>query len=251
MANVTSKTGRKPHAKKAAAQHGAGLQTAFQQVRELIVHGKLSPGMWIVEADLAQRLGMSRTPVREAFIKLAQETLLDIVPQKGTYISLIDPDQVEESKFLRETVEKEVIKLACRSFSKEDLLKLKSNLSMQELCVQEKNYLRLFAYDEVMHGIIFAACRKSRIWSMIQQMNTHYNRVRMMNLALGYDWERIIEQHKLIIDSIERQDPLSGERAIDIHLNKLVFDLKYLQQEFSHYFKPLKQPSVSLRSSAE
>ena len=231
--------------------HESNREYIFRALKANIINLNLPPGSALSEQEIADLLNVSRTPVREAFIKLAQETLLDIVPQKGTYISLIDPDQVEESKFLRETVEKEVIKLACRSFSKEDLLKLKSNLSMQELCVQEKNYLRLFAYDEVMHGIIFAACRKSRIWSMIQQMNTHYNRVRMMNLALGYDWERIIEQHKLIIDSIERQDPLSGERAIDIHLNKLVFDLKYLQQEFSHYFKPLKQPSVSLRSSAE
>ena len=73
MANVTTKKGRKPAAKKAAAQHGAGLQTAYQKVRDLIVHGRLSPGTWIVEADLAQRLGMSRTPVRGALQWLQRE----------------------------------------------------------------------------------------------------------------------------------------------------------------------------------
>lgn len=73
MANTSTTAARKPRVKKAAAEHGAGLQTAFQKVREMIVHGRLSPGMWIVEADLAQRLGMSRTPVRGALQWLQRE----------------------------------------------------------------------------------------------------------------------------------------------------------------------------------
>lgn len=125
-----------------------------------IIHLNLPPGQNISEQDVATQLQVSRTPVREAFIKLAQENLLDIIPQKGTYVSLIDTEQVEESKFVRETLEKEIIQHACTQFPAEELFQLQSSLALQELCISEKNYLRFFELDEAMHGIIFKGAKK-------------------------------------------------------------------------------------------
>jgi GntR family transcriptional regulator, rspAB operon transcriptional repressor len=104
-------------------------------------------------------------------IKLNQDSVVDILPQKGTYVSLIDPEHAAETKFLRECVEKEVIKQACLSFPKEENFKLQANLALQELCITERNYVRWFELDEDMHGTIFAGCKKAHIWSVIQLMN--------------------------------------------------------------------------------
>lgn len=206
-------------------------------LRANILDLTLSPGSPVAEKDIAEILAVSRTPVREAFIKLAQEGVLEIIPQKGSYVSLIDPEQVEDVRFCREVLEKEVIKIACTSFPKEDLFKLQSSLTLQSLCIQEKNYSRFFELDAEMHGVIFAGCKKARIWSMLQQMNIHYDRVRMLNLVLGFDWEPLLRQHYAIYDAIVGQNPELGLRVMDVHLNKVTIDLRQLQEQFGHFFK--------------
>ncbi|AJQ26351.1 GntR family transcriptional regulator [Pelosinus fermentans] len=202
-----------------------------------IMELKLIPGSALSEKDIAQLLNVSRTPVREAFIQLSQEYLLDILPQKGTYVSLIDIENVEESKFLRETVEKAVMAMACVDFPSDKLFELQSNIALQELCFKEKNYLRFYELDEEMHKIIFVGCKKARIWSMIQQMNTHYNRVRMLNMAGGYDVSPVLKQHKELILAIKEKDVDLGMRTIDRHLNKVKFDIQDLYRDYADYFK--------------
>ncbi|MDR3589544.1 MAG: GntR family transcriptional regulator [Negativicutes bacterium] len=222
----------------------------FRLLKTNILNLKLPPGSSISENEISDMLNVSRTPVREAFIKLAEATLLTIQPQRGTYISLIDPDQVEEAEFHRECLEKEVIKLACVSFPIEDIYRLWANIEMQRLCIQEKNYLKLFELDEQMHGMIFGGCRKARIWSAIQQMNTHYNRVRMLNSTVTYDWPSLIEQHQQIVQAIQSKDVELGSSAVQVHLNKLIIGLSDLQRDFSHYFKQPQQVTVNMKAKA-
>ena len=210
----------------------------YRLLRLNIINLSIPPGQSISEQDIADQLHVSRTPVREAFIKLAQENLLDIVPQKGSYVSLIDIGQVEESKFARETLERKVIEMACVSFPADELFQLQANVTLQDLCISEKNYLKFFELDEIMHGIFFKGCRKGRTWSMLQQMNAQYNRVRMLNLSVGYDWDQIIHQHKELIRAIREKDMDLGKYMIDLHLNKVVVDLEYLQAEYCHFFLP-------------
>jgi DNA-binding GntR family transcriptional regulator len=212
----------------------------YRLLKTNIINLTLPPGQSISEQEIADRLQVSRTPVREAFIKLSQENLLDIVPQKGTYVSLIDTDQVEESKFARETLERAVVQQACLAFPKEELFQLQSYVALQELCIKENNYLKFFELDEQMHGSIFKGCKKARIWSMMQQMNAHYNRVRILNLSVGYDWEQLLHQHKELVRAIREKDQTLARETIDLHLNKVVVDLEYLRKEYGNYFVPLK-----------
>jgi DNA-binding GntR family transcriptional regulator len=141
----------------------------------------LIPGQNISEKEMADVLNVSRTPVREAFIKLSQEELLDIYPQKGTYVSMIDLNHVEESRFMRASLERAVIKQVCQAFPAESLFELQLNLSTQELCMDENNHDKLFKLDEDFHGLIFTGCNKKRVWIAIQQMSTHFNRVRVQS----------------------------------------------------------------------
>lgn len=218
----------------------------YRLLRINIINLNLVPGSSIAEQEIAKMLNTSRTPVREALLKLEQEHLLDIFPQKGTYISLIDPVYVAESKFVREKLESEIVKLACVCFPKEGLFKLHSCLKMQELRINEKNYTKWFELDEIMHRTIFDGCKKSRTWAVIQQLNSHYDRVRMLNLAYGYDWYQLLKQHEEIVRAIQDKNVSLGERAINIHLNKITVDLGKLQQQFMHYFVKPKQVDTSM-----
>lgn len=207
-----------------------------------IMHLRMPPGTPLTEQDIATLLSVSRTPVREAFIQLAHEHLLDILPQKGTYVSLIDLDSVEESKFMRETLEKAVIKIACRQFPAERLFDLQSCISIQELCLQEHNYLKFYELDEQLHRTIFFGCKKERIWDAIQQMNTHYNRVRLLNLASSHDFNEVLAQHKNLVQAIRDQDGALGSKTIALHLNKVRIDLIQLSKEYPEYFKQPAKP---------
>jgi len=202
-----------------------------------IMQLRLVPGSALSEKDISQLLGVSRTPVREAFIQLSQEYLLDILPQKGTYVSLIDIENVEESKFLRETVEKAVIVIACTQFPSEKFFELQSNILLQELCLKEKQYYKFYELDEALHKIIFVGCKKARIWSIIQQMHTHYNRVRMLNIAGGYDALPVLNQHKQLVSAILEKDVALGTQIISLHLDKVKFDIKDLRRDYADYFK--------------
>ena len=154
---------------------------------------------------------------------------------------------MEESKFVRETLEKEIIQQACTSFPVEELFQLQSSLALQELCINEKNYHRFFELDESMHGIIFKGCKKSRTWSMLQLMNAHYNRVRILNLKdRAFEWDQLIVQHRELVRAISEQDVALGRKVIDLHLNKVVVDLEHLRAEHSDYFLQIKTQTFTM-----
>ena len=108
-------------------------------------------------------LNISRTPIREAILRLAQEKLVDIFPQRGTYVSLIDLTHVAESRFIRKTLEREVGRQACVSFPDDEFFKLQTCLTLQELCIRENRWAEFFSHDRKMHGrFLRAAIRNGR-----------------------------------------------------------------------------------------
>lgn len=127
----------------------------YQTLRNDIINLTFEPGKSISEKEVANKLDVSRTPVREAFLQLSQEELLDIYPQKGTFVSLINMRHVEEGRFMREHLEKGIVALACDMLTEEDYEHLQSNLKMQEFSAQQQNYSKLFELDEEFHGAIF------------------------------------------------------------------------------------------------
>ncbi|MEK5442600.1 GntR family transcriptional regulator [Fredinandcohnia sp. FSL W7-1320] len=209
----------------------------YEVLKENIISLKLEPGRSISEKEISEMINVSRTPVREAFVKLAQEDLLEVYPQRGTYISLIDLKHVEEARFIREHLERAAVKEACYKLSSENLLKLKNNLSLQILCVEEKNYTRLYELDEEFHHTITTESGRPLIWNVIQQMNAHLNRFRMLSLAANYNWELILSQHQTIITAIEERNPELAEKAMEEHLTKMLFEQDDLKKEYSQYFK--------------
>ncbi|WP_247747096.1 GntR family transcriptional regulator [Alkalihalobacillus sp. BA299] len=209
----------------------------YQVLRENIISLELEPGQTISEKEISELLQVSRTPVREAFVKLVQEELLEVYPQRGTFISLIDLQHVEEARFIREHLERAAVREACKSFSAENLLKLEQNLAMQKLCVKEKDFNRLFELDEEFHYTITVGCGKERIWTVIQQMNAHLNRIRMLSLVANYNWDLILSQHEEIISAIKEKNPDKADKVMEDHLKKLTFEQESLKSEYRKYFK--------------
>jgi DNA-binding GntR family transcriptional regulator len=209
----------------------------YDTLKREIMELKLEPGRFISEKDVIEMLQVSRTPIREALVKLSQEGLIETIPQKGSFISLIDLELVEESRFVRETLEKAIVRQACRLLSSEQVLQLQNLISLQELCVREKNFERLFDLDEEFHQTIVVGCGKTRTWGMLQQLNTHYNRIRFLRLAVNYDWEIILSEHREITRAIREKEADAAEQAMSEHLRRVIFEKEELLQKYPSFFK--------------
>jgi DNA-binding GntR family transcriptional regulator len=206
-------------------------------LRKDIMELKLEPGRYISEKEITEMLRVSRSSIREAFVKLSQEDLIETIPQKGSFISLIDIRHVEESRFVRETLEAAIVREACDKLKAEHILLLNNNISIQELCVRENNLKRIFELDEEFHRLIFVGCGKRRTWELVQQSSTHYNRIRFLRLADNYDWQDIISQHKDIVKAISHKDPDKAEKVMREHLNRVQIEKEVLTAKYPTYFK--------------
>jgi DNA-binding GntR family transcriptional regulator len=208
----------------------------YENLKKNIMDLKLEPGRLISEKELVEMLQVSRTPIREALVKLSQDELIETTPQKGSMISLIDLQHAEESRFLRETLESAIVREACVMLSNEQVLHLQNLISLQELCESEGNYERLFELDEEFHKTIILGCGRVRTWGLIQQVTTHYNRIRFLRLATNHDWKIILSQHHGIVRAIKDKDPDTAEKVLRDHLELFVIEKEELKQKYPKYF---------------
>jgi GntR family transcriptional regulator, rspAB operon transcriptional repressor len=216
---------------------GTTREQVYSLLMEEILKFRLVPGDKISEKEISERFKVSRTPVRESFIQLSQDGLLDIYPQKGTCVSLIDLNLVEDARFMREHLEVAVIRLACQSFQEEKLFSLEMNLLKQEKAIKEKDFEKLFELDEEFHQTIFEGCNKSNIWNSIQSMNTHFKRLRMLRLATNLNWDNIYKQHLLLVKFIKNNMEEDAVHMMKQHLTMVLFDKEQLKKEYPTYFK--------------
>ena len=208
----------------------------YETLKKNIMELRLEPGRLISEKDLVEMLQVSRTPIREALVKLSQEELIETTPQKGSVISLIDLQHVEESRFIRETLESAIVREACVKLNKEQVLHLQNLISLQELCESEENYERLFELDEEFHKSIIIGCGRTRAWGLIGQVTTHYNRIRFLRLATNHDWKIILAQHHGIVSAIREKNPDAAEKVLREHLEQVVIEKEELKQKYPKYF---------------
>lgn len=209
----------------------------YHNLREEIINLYLEPGTSISEKELSEKYKVSRTPVREALVRLAQEGLVQIYPQKGTIVSLIDLSAVEEERFLREHLERAVVKEACMEFPKENILALEMNLKFQKMYIENNNYKKLFNTDEEFHKIIFEGCSKKRIWNSINDGSTEFQRIRVLRLTVNSSWDNIYLQHKEIFNAIKNKNPDMAEEFMKKHLNMVIFDKTQVRESYPNYFK--------------
>ncbi|MGI6424337.1 MAG: GntR family transcriptional regulator [Tepidanaerobacteraceae bacterium] len=205
-------------------------------LRHNIINFNLKPGQLVSENEIAEILGISRTPVREAFIELSRASLVEIYPQKGTCISPIDMNVVEESRFMRCAVEKAVVQLCCDVLSDADIAYLEENLQQQDSCVRHQDYKNLLSFDDSFHEYLFKACGKKMIYSLIKSVMAQFDRVRILNLA-EMNMEITVKEHKQILQAIKNKDKQISANVMEKHLTRVIFDMSYLKKKHPEYFK--------------
>ena len=195
---------------------------SYRVIKEAIMSLELKPGQAISEIELADMLNISRTPIREVMAKLKEEYLVEVLPQVGTYVSKIKSQLIEEAAFMRFTLEKEVLKLACESFPQDQILELKRNIALQEELLGQIGVEREFhKLDKKFHKIIYFGNKRENVWDSITRLSTHYNRIRLLS-EMAHSFDVVIDQHKEIVRIIENKEIRSMLKALfeNILLNR-------------------------------
>lgn len=209
---------------------------AMRMIKNNIISLNLAPGSMVSEKEIAEQLLTSRTPVREALIELSRINLVEILPQKGSRISLINYDMVEQSRFLRLVLEREVVRLLCSRQDTLDFTSIEENLRLQAFYLEYSNAERLLQLDNFFHELLFELADKSLIYAwMLDGLNVHFDRVRKMSLEIVKDIQ-IVDDHVALIDAIRGRDITLAESLIEHHLSRYLVDEKEIRSQFPEYF---------------
>lgn len=117
-----------------------GREYALRNLKDNIIHLELKPGSMVSENELAAQMGLSRTPVREALMELSKVRLVDVYPQRGSAVALIDYDLVEEARFMRDVLEGTVVELDCDMLTEDALVRLRENIALQRHHLARRGY---------------------------------------------------------------------------------------------------------------
>lgn len=201
---------------------------------ENIVYLNLTPGSPISDKEIAAQMSLSRTPVREALLLLEEMRFVKVYPQRGTFVSLLDVDDIEESRYLRKCLEADTLIQATRNFSSDSLIKMEANLRMQKKAVAENDKKRFLHLDQFFHYLICEGCGRSRVWPLIQRNSLHFFRVRRLKVSEGYMGQgNFLEQHHQLSQSIRDGD---AERALYLLNAHLSWDVKAVCSAYPHLF---------------
>ena len=209
---------------------------AFRLLKDNIVSLELKPGTLISENELAMELGLSRTPVREAIIDLAKVSIIKTIPQRGSYVSLIDPKMVEESRFLRRVLDKAVIEVACESADPNAISELEENVHLQEFYLERNDIEKILTLDNQFHKLIYTAAGKDIIYDMRDSVMIHFDRVRSLSAETVKDF-KIVNDHRQMLDAILAHDAETAVNLVEKHLNRYKFDEAYIREQFPEYFE--------------
>ena len=212
---------------------GAQLHTLL---RDAIVRGELRPGEALSETDIAARYSVSRQPVREAFIRLAQERLVAVLPQRGTFVVRISVRDVMDARFVREAIEVAVVREAAERADKTLVANLRSIITQQKK-VKPGDNAAFLVLDESFHQSIAMAVGREHAWRVIDQTKAQMDRVRYLSFDAATPVARLIAQHAQIVDAIETQDPAAAEAAMHNHQQEILQSLPELEQRFPEAFQ--------------
>lgn len=208
----------------------------YSAVRISIMTLRIPPGTAMSEKEIGERLSVSRTPVREAFIRLEKEGLVRIYPQRGTYVSKIRIGRAKEERFLRESLEMAILREFMRDHSEESIERLKHNIEKQKQALAQGAWNKFMDYDDQFHDVFYQETDKLLCNDVIKQSNVDYYRLRCLSVLVNGGIASLnIDQHIQLIEYIQNGDDAAPD-LLAKHLRKIFKELDEMQEKYPHYF---------------
>jgi DNA-binding GntR family transcriptional regulator len=197
-------------------------EEVFRQLRSDIVSLRLDPGSKVSEVEVAKAFNVSRQPVREAFMRLGKLNLLLIRPQKATRVRKISHQDIRNTRFIRASVEVEVVRAACAERNDQALAMIRENLKQQRLAFETGDPIMMRDLDYEFHRLICVAADRLPAFQVIAENKTHTDRVCTLELADISGMAEVLEGHTAIYDAIVLGDEelaVSRSRSHLMHLD--------------------------------
>lgn len=202
-----------------------------------IVNLNLKPGQEISESELSALLGVSRTPIHESLLNLSLRKLVEIYPQKGTFVALIDIEYVEAVRFNRFVLESAIVELACEyDINTNCLNKLEKNITLQQFYLGNSHYTEMLQLDKEFHQTLFELCNKEIAYTLLEDMMPHFDRERKLSFE-AFTPAQIVEDHIKIVNAIKNRDKVNARQLMEAHMTRAVVDQQYLRRQYPQYFK--------------
>lgn len=193
-------------------------QRAYLAVKEAILNGDLPPGSRLVELALADDLGMSRTPVREALNRLLAEELAVVDPMRGMIVKPFDAREVEDFYTLREVLDGLAAKLAAQRISQDQLIRLGALVERMELATEKGDEKALVHANVLFHETIFDASANQRLLSLSRTLSDFVRRLSSVAFSDPERDREVAREHRAILDALESRDPEQAERCAREHM---------------------------------
>ncbi|AOR59947.1 GntR family transcriptional regulator [Pectobacterium parmentieri] len=212
-------------------------QQIYRVLRKDIVECNIPPGKLLSEKEISVRFDVSRQPVREAFIKLAEAGLVQIMPQRGTFVMKISEQRVADARFIRQALECAIVRRAAEMVTDEQLLTLEHNLRRQELAAQNEQVREFLSLDDSFHQLLTQIANCPLAWETIESIKATMDRVRFLSLSQVSPPSSLIQQHYLIFSALKARDPDAAEKAIREHLQEMIYSITPIAKQNSDWFE--------------
>jgi len=221
---------------KLQAQESLSIGAQLHRVlRAAIIRAELVPGQAISEIEMSKRFAISRQPVREAFIKLGEERLLEVRPQRGTYVRKISVREVLDARHLREIIEISIVREVTGKRDAALIGNLRAIIARQAL-VEPGDSRSFLALDEELHRALALHAGREYAWRVTESIKAQMDRVRFLSFDFATPKTLLIGEHNAIVDAIESGDPDLAAREMERHLREIVTSLPLVAEHYPEYF---------------
>lgn len=215
---------------------GSMASQVYDRLMQQILDMQLPPFQELSEARLAAEFGVSRTPVREAFARLARRGLVEILPQRGTIVSPLSENLIAKSRFIREALERPLARLAAERLTPEIAALLKREIVLQHTFAGLGDDQDFLQSDDRFHALIAKAAGYETIWDDVREAKFHMDRIRRLSLLSQEHMYFIVGEHEEILARLQAGDAKGADESMEKHLVSVMRELDVIRAAHPEYF---------------
>jgi GntR family transcriptional regulator, rspAB operon transcriptional repressor len=204
-------------------------------LRERILKVKLVPGTVLSRASLQLEFGVSQTPVRDALMRLQEESLVDVYPQYATVVAKIDLNHARQAQFQRLSIELEAVRQLTEQRPKETAAELNEILSRQKTLSSPETFDAFDDADREFHRKLYEKLGILQLWDNVRKQSVHIDRLRRLNLPMPGKMQNVLAEHGNIVEAIASGDTVAATSAVRTHLSGTLSLIEVISSEFPDY----------------
>ena len=208
-------------------------EKSYKGIKQAIISYEIKPGEPLIEKQIADKLGVSRTPVREALKELKSEGLVKIIPRKGAFVAEISSRDIEEIFLLREILECTAVKMAISRIKEEDLIEIESTFNSINDDIKGKNYKNILYADIKFHNFIVNSSGNRRLCQFLGMLNEQIYRLRKLSATVPSRLSSSLKEHEGILEALKKRDKDLAEQRLRQHIRNVKDKILDILQQHS------------------